>query len=188
LSDSAGNTFRGASPASPDRGRLRASALQLAYRCLTRRPHTERELEAKLHLRGVSDADIASILDHLTRQGYLDDAATAAQWARSWRIRKGWGPLRVRAELTRRGVHRRVTEPLLAELFPDEETEAAAMHIAVRLSRRPAFVRASASGGQGPVRRLAAQLARRGFPADLALRVAGRCCPGRDNDMIEHEE
>jgi regulatory protein len=165
--------------------RRRAFALQLAYRCLTRRPHTERELEARLHLRGVSDTDIASTLDHLKQRGYLDDAATAARWARSWRIQKGWGPLRVRAELIRRGVRLQVTEPLLAELFPDDDTEAAAMQIAVRLSRRPAFAKASAAGGRGPVRWLAAQLARRGFPDDLALRVADRCCPGRDEDKID---
>jgi len=157
----------------------------LAYRFLARRAHSEEELAAKLRRHGVSAAGIAATIDELKRQGYLDDAATAAQWACSWRGSKGWGPLRVRAELIRRGLDRRLAERVLAEAFPDDETEASAMRIAVRLAGRPAFAKASASGGQGPVRWLAAQLARRGFPDDLALRVASHCCLGGDNDMID---
>ncbi|HUJ79927.1 MAG TPA: regulatory protein RecX [Nitrospiria bacterium] len=184
-SGSAGNpAFRDASPDPGRPGRRCITALRLASRLLARRGHTEWELAARLRRRGVSDSDIADTLDLLKRQGYLDDAATAALWARSWRTHKGWGPIRVRAELIRRGVDRQVTDPLLAELFSDDETEAAALRVAARLVRRPAYARAGPR--QAPW--LAAHLARRGFPADLALRVAGRCCPGRDNDMIEPDE
>jgi regulatory protein len=182
----AGNASRGAPPASSEeRKGSRISPLQLAYRYLARRAYTERELEERLRHRGVPDNGIAVVLERLKRYGYLDDAATAAQWARSWRTYKGWGPMRVRAELGRRGLDRRLTEQVLVELFPDDETEAAAMQVAVRLISRPDFAKASASGGQGPVRWLAAHLARRGFPADLAFRVAGRCCRGGNDDMID---
>jgi len=153
----------------------------LAYRFLARRAYSEGELEARLRRHGVSGAEIAATLDGLKRQGYLDDAATAAQWARSWRIYKGWGPLRVRAELVRRGLDRRLAERVLAELFPDDETEAAAHRLAIRLISRPAFTRA----GRRRAQWLVAHLARRGFPADLARRVAARCCSGRDDDMID---
>jgi regulatory protein len=155
----------------------------LAYRLLARRAFSERELEERLRRRGVSDAEIAVTLDGLKRQGYLDDAATAAQWARSWRTYKGWGPMRVRAELVRRGLDRRLAEQVLAESFPDDETETAAMQVAVRLVSRPAFSRA----GRRQAQWLAAHLMRRGFPIGTARRVAGRCCPGREDDMIELE-
>jgi regulatory protein len=150
---------------------------------LARRAYSERELEACLRRRGVSPAETAETLDGLKRLGYLDDAATAAQWTRSWRAYKGWGPVRVRAELLRRGLERRLTERVLAESFPDDVTEAAAMQAAVRLTARPAFARA----GRRRALWLAAHLARRGFPPDLARRVAHRCCPHREEDMIDSE-
>jgi regulatory protein len=188
LSGSAANASRGASPASSAGGEgRRVPPLQLAYRYLARRAYGERELEARLRRRGVPDAELSPLLDDLKRQGYLNDAETAAQWTHSWRTVKGWGPLRVRAELARRGLDRQLIDRLLAELFSDEETETAAMRVAVKLAGRPAVARAS-SGGQGPVRRLAARLVCRGFPADLARRVAARCCSSRDNDMIGSEE
>ncbi|MBI3620898.1 MAG: regulatory protein RecX [Nitrospirae bacterium] len=161
----------------------RRSPRQLAYRLLARRAYSERELEARLRRRGVAAAEIAATLDGLKRLGYLDDAATAAQWARSWRTYKGWGPLRVRAELTRRGLDRRLTDRVVADSFPDDETEAAAMQAAVRLAARPAFARA----GRRRTLWLAAHLARRGFPPDLARRVAHRCCPKGEDDMMEPE-
>jgi regulatory protein len=156
----------------------------LAYRFLARRAHSEEELAARLRRHGVSGAGIAATIDELKRQGYLDDAATAAQWARSWRGSKGWGPLRVRAELIRRGLDRRLAERVLAEVCPDDETEASAMQIAVRLARRPAFA------GTGPrvALRLAAHLSRRGFPSDLARRVASHCCQAGDDVNIDHDD
>ena len=161
-----------------------ASPRQLAYRYLARRAYTEWELETRLRRRGVAADDVVATLEELKRLGYLNDAETAAQWARSWRLYKGWGPMRIRAELIRRGLDRPLTERLMAELFPHDETEAAAMQAAVRLAGRPAFSRASASGGQGPVRWLAAQLVRRGFPPGLAGRVASRCCSGHEEDVM----
>lgn len=184
LSGSAGNSSRDVPLASSaGRGGRRVSPRQLAYRFLARRAYSEGELEARLRRHGVSGAEIAATLDGLKRQGYLDDAATAAQWVCSWRIHKGWGPLRVRAELVRRGLDRRLAERVTGEYFPDDETEAAAHRLAVRLTGRPAFLRA----GRRRAQWLVAHLARWGFPADLARRVAGRCCQGGDNDMIDHD-
>ncbi len=191
LSGSAGNRSRAASPSAPPAGptgrrgspRL-SSPRQLAYRFLARRAYSERELEARLRRHGVSDAEIAITFDGLKRLGYLDDAATAAQWARSWRTYKGWGPVRVRAELARRGLDRKLAERILTECFPDDETETAALQAAVRLVSRPAFSRA----GRRQAQWLAAQLMRRGFPPGTARRVVGRYCSRRDeDDMIDSQ-
>jgi regulatory protein len=156
----------------------------LAFRLLARRAYSEGELAARLRRHGAPGAEIAAALEGLKRQGYLDDAVTAAEWARSWRVYKGWGPLRVRAELVRRGLDRRLAERATAECFPDDETEAAAHRLAVRLAGRAAFSRA----GRRKAQWLAAQVARRGFHADLARRVADRCCSGRDDDMIDADD
>lgn len=187
-SGSAGSRSRAASPSAPagSTGRhgspRRANPRQLAYRFLARRAYTERELEARLRRHGVSDAEIAVTFDGLKRLGYLDDAATAAQWARSWRTYKGWGPIRVRAELVRRGLDRKLAEQVLADSFPDDATEAAALQAAARLTGRPAFSRA----GRRQAQWLAAQLMRRGYSPGMVRRVVGRCCSRRDeDDMID---
>ena len=176
-------------PSSAQRGRettprlsppLPSSPRQLAYRYLARRAYSEWELATRLRRRGVAEAEIVATLDELKRQGYLNDAETAAQWARSWRLYKGWGPLRIRAELIRRGLDRELMERLMAELFPHDETETAAMQAAIRLTGRPAFSRAGRLKRQW----LAGHLVRRGFPPGLAGRVASRCCSGHEEDVM----
>jgi SOS response regulatory protein OraA/RecX len=149
---------------------------------LARRAHTEWELCERLRRRGLTAAEAAGAVRELNARGLIDDGATAARWAHSWRDRKGWGPLRIAAELGRRGIGRPLTQSLLGELFPDDRLALLADAAALRLVARPAFRRASASGGQGPVRWLAAQLRRRGFPSSAIRRAVRNRCPSAQED------
>ena len=114
----------------------------------------------------------ATVIDTLREQGYVNDRETAVQWLGSWRRHKGWGPVRIRVELLRRGISRSLIEELLREQYPDDEAEAAAMVVAQRLITRSAFRRA----GQQNARRLAAQLSRYGFAGSTVQRVVPRFC------------
>jgi regulatory protein len=138
---------------------------------LARRAYTERELLDRLARRGVAPADAAAAVGELRRRGLVDDGATAAMWARSWRDYKGWGPLRIRAELSRRGIGRPVADALLEELFGGDGAQSVAAREAARLIRRPAFRRA----GRHRARWLTAQLLRRGFPHAVVRRVVLSC-------------
>jgi len=74
-----------------------------AVRLLAGREHSRRELCRKLSGR-YSDTDlIASVLDDLQRRDLVSDERFAANYI-DQRIRKGYGPLRIRAELAERGV------------------------------------------------------------------------------------
>jgi regulatory protein len=82
---------------SPADIRVRALAL------LARREHSRLELARKLRQRGMAGADLEQVLDELAAERLLSDERFAEQYARS-RSERGYGPLRIRAELRERGI------------------------------------------------------------------------------------
>jgi len=99
---------------------------QTALNLLARREHSDRELERKLLGRGFSGQEVRSVIQELARQGSLSNARFAEQYVYS-RIDRGFGPLRIQAELRERGVDDGVSGPLMdtsAEIW-DERASAA---------------------------------------------------------------
>ncbi|WP_166260295.1 regulatory protein RecX [Marinobacter salicampi] len=77
----------------------RATALRL----LARREHSRLELTIKLRQRKLPDPVIAAVLDEFEDEGWLSDERFADVYGRQRRD-LGYGPLRIRSELQRRGV------------------------------------------------------------------------------------
>lgn len=73
-----------------------------ALRLLASREHTRLELRRKL-ARHHDEGQIGPVLDELERRRLLSDARFAENYV-SQRSRRGYGPLRLRAELTDKGV------------------------------------------------------------------------------------
>ena len=78
-------------------------AYATAVRLLARREHSRYELRKKLSQRGVSNHDIETVLDKLEVDGFQSDDRYAEICVRS-RVRKGHGPLKIRAYLQRHGI------------------------------------------------------------------------------------
>lgn len=76
---------------------------QAALRLLAGREHSRLELRGKLLSRGGDPEDAERLLDQLEAQGYLSDKRFLEQYVEV-RIRRGFGPLRIRAELQERGL------------------------------------------------------------------------------------
>ncbi len=72
-------------------------------RLLAAREHSRAELTRKLASRGFDDDLLARVLDELARQGLQSDERYVESYVNE-RIRKGFGPLRIEAELRERGV------------------------------------------------------------------------------------
>ena len=72
-------------------------------RLLASREHGRVELARKLVARGHDAAAVERVLDGLQRRRLLSDARFAEQYV-AMRMRRGFGPLRIRAELRERGV------------------------------------------------------------------------------------
>ncbi len=105
----------------PDKAR--ASALDSAFRILSRRDHTRKELAVKLRQKGFDPSAIDRALSRCRELGYLDDAKTAAIIA-GHLAESGYGPLRVRQTLGQKGIDDGTIEQALARCG-DEEAQVA---------------------------------------------------------------
>ncbi|MEM6986344.1 MAG: regulatory protein RecX [Pseudomonadota bacterium] len=79
------------------------SAYHRGLSLLVRREHSRVELHHKLSKRGYHYTEIEAALDCLEEEGYLSDARFAELFA-DQRVAKGFGPMRVKADLVARGI------------------------------------------------------------------------------------
>ena len=82
---------------------------------LATREHSRLELARKLAARGYGAADIDRVLAGLAAQGAVDEARLAETYTAE-RARKGFGPLRIRAELRDKGLSDAAIDPHLAAM------------------------------------------------------------------------
>ena len=130
---------------------------------------SRKELTDRLERRGATEEEAADTADWLEELGALDDAAYAAAVVRHY-SRMGYGTLRIRQELSRRGIHRDLWDDALAELPDSAETIVALLQSRLR-GRTP-----DAEEG----RKLAAMLSRRGFTWQEIRPVLSRFLDGED--------
>ena len=117
------------------------------------RPHSEKELRKKLADKGASPDDIETVTALCIDYGFVNDVEYAATLARHYAAR-GYGPGRVRAELSRHGVPRELWDDALLEM--PAGGGAIDRLLAARLRGRDASDRRERD-------KAAAMLARRGF-------------------------
>ena len=128
-----------------------ALARNQAMELLSRRPMSEKELIDKLIRKGEDEETAADCARWLRENGFLDDESYAAAVARHYAA-KGYGPGRVRAELSRRGVDRQLWDGTI-EAMP-ENSEKMDRFIAARLTDPE---------DREQVRKVSAALYRRGY-------------------------
>jgi regulatory protein len=129
---------------------------------LSRREHSRAELVQKLRQRGFEREAVTDVVERLASQGWVSDERFARELVRV-RAASGYGPLRILAELRRRGVPEEAAEAVL-------ETQAEDWAGRAEQARRKRFGTAAAND----FRELARQvrfLERRGFAADHIRRV-----------------
>lgn len=80
-----------------------ASPRRIAMDCLARREHSVEELRRKLATRDFTPDEIDATLARLEQEGLLSNERFAQAFVAA-RHRRGQGPLKVRAELSRRGL------------------------------------------------------------------------------------
>ncbi|NOR69417.1 MAG: regulatory protein RecX [Methylomarinum sp.] len=75
----------------------------ICLRLLTRREYSQLELLNRLDVKGFSHAESQIIIDDLAEQGWQSDLRFAESYAR-YRIKKGYGPIKIGYELQQRGI------------------------------------------------------------------------------------
>jgi regulatory protein len=137
-------------------------AKNAAYRYLTYRPRSTKELQDKLSEKKFDVAVINAVLADLTRLGYLDDAQFAAQWASSRLRLQGFGRRRIEQELKQKGIAQELIRTALGIAIPQEVERKAARKIAEqKLMKMTSFEH------EVRRRRLAGFLERKGFSYDI---------------------
>ncbi len=157
-----------ASQADPTKRHLEddvAEAMAYVRRSASAAPQSEGRLRGKLEQRGWPGVVIDQALERARRERLVDDAAMAAALVEERRA-KGHAPARIRRDLRARGFTDDVLEPLLASAEA-EDPEAAAFAVAQRKASGLSGVEAETA-----FRRVAAYVARRGYPDGLARKVA----------------
>lgn len=128
-------------------------------------PRTRAQLGEAMKRRGVPDHAATEVLDRFTEVGLIDDAAFAVAWVTSRQAGRGLAPRALKNELRQRGV----AEPLIAEAvaaIDPIDVQATAVDLVRRRARSSAGLPEAVR-----IRRLAALLARKGYPGDIALRA-----------------
>jgi len=143
----------------------RAACEAAAVRLLARREHARRELDAKLRRRGFNGSLVSDVLSDLEGRGLLSDARFAEEYVRA-RYNRGYGPVRIRAELRERGIDDATASRYLDDPELDWEAAASAAR-AKRFGALPA---------EGLERRRREQrfLNYRGFTTEQIRAVTGR--------------
>ena len=141
-------------------------AEEKAYRLLTRRGHSEKELAAKLRHAGFPESLIAGVIEKCRALGYLDDAAYARARARDLAVNRLLGNRRIFVDLREKGIPEELGRQAMAEARAEIGEEEALEALLRRRTRRN-------EGGLGDNRekaRLARSLLGKGFPRGLVFR------------------
>ena len=165
--DAAPPGTRAQEPARAERAQPNAAELarEICLRQLAVRPRTRTELAAALRRRGIPSEVAAEVLERYAEVGIVDDGAFASAWVSSRHHGKGLARRVLAGELRRKGVDSAVVDGALEELADETEAETARLLVARKLrgtrSDRP----------DAMFRRLVAMLARKGYPAGVAIQA-----------------
>lgn len=143
-------------------GETRDAVHDTAVRLLARRDHSRFELASKLTQRGFEAAEVEIEVERLSAAGLLDDGRFAELFVEQ-RMRRGDGPVKIRAALTERGVAGSLIDTAL-EPMAEEWPECARAVLHKRFGD-------SHAGDRREQARRVRFLQGRGFPAGLAMRV-----------------
>ncbi len=132
-------------------------------------------MRLSLSRRGYTPEAVAGVLDRLEAARYLNDQEFARDWVQARAARSGLGPLRLSRELRAKGIEERDIRAALGELLKE--------HTPLALAEAAARRKLMALQGVAPAvgeRRLAAYLTRRGFSAEIVLRLCRKFFPDTD--------
>jgi regulatory protein len=162
----------GAPPTDPELAR------EICLRLLAVRPRTRAELAKALARRQLSGEVIAEVLDRYDEVGIIDDVAFARAWVSSRHHGRGLGRRALANELRQRGVDAEVASEALDTLDADQEAATARALVDRKL-------RTATGTPEAIFRRLVGMLARKGYPAGVAIRAVKDALAARDADAAE---
>jgi len=132
--------------------------LQAAYRLLSYRPRSVKEMRDRLLKKGWSEEQVSPVITKLEDDGYLNDLDFARMFARDRVKTKYLGPAGLRSELFQIGIERELITQVMDEIYTEHPTE----EIIIALMRKRGIEPESEVDSKEK-RRLINQLKRKGF-------------------------
>ncbi|MDI6097531.1 regulatory protein RecX [Actinoplanes sp. NEAU-A12] len=156
-------------------------AREICLRQLAVRPRTRAELTKVLIRKEISEEVIAEVLDRYDEVGIIDDAAFARAWVSSRHQGRGLARRALANELRQRGVDAEVAGEALEAVDDESEAETARALVDRKL-------RTARGAPDAIFRRLVAMLARKGYPAGVAIGAVKDALAARDAEAAEFAE
>ena len=142
------------------------AAKQVLLRRLSNAPRTRKELAKDLKDKDISDEVATVALDRFEEVGLINDQALASNYVSSQHERKGLGKNALRQQLRAKGVSDDVALEAISQISDDQEFQAA---FALACKKIRSLQRDDA---KTQLRKIVGVLARKGYPSNLAFRVA----------------
>ncbi|HNQ17621.1 MAG TPA: regulatory protein RecX [Smithellaceae bacterium] len=152
-----------------------AAAQQKAYRLLSLRPRSEKELKKKLREKGFSPPVVEEVLEKLRELKYLDDESFARQWARNLAVNKLWGNKKIILSLREKGIEGDLIGEAVEKARQEISEEEAAEFL---VNKKKSVKKGPELSPQKEKQRIFQSLLRRGFPAGLILQKLGNIAQG----------
>ncbi|PRZ15486.1 regulatory protein [Laceyella sediminis] len=149
---------------------------QAVMRYLSYKPRTVYEVKQHLNEKGYEAALGEQAIKEMEAQGFLDDRQYAKSWVAERHRHKGYGTLRLRQELTKKGVASSHIDEALAEMDEEEQRQ-----LAMKIAERR-YLRICGEPWPTIERRLGQYLLRQGYPVSLVYEILREF---RDRDEAE---
>lgn len=112
--------------------RSKLTASEYAYRLLSFRERSEKELKSRMKKAGFDEDNVENALRKVKVSGYVDDERFAKNFAESKRS-KGFGKLRLRYALKEKGIEETIVRSVVDSMTDGEEIERARSLIARKM-------------------------------------------------------
>ena len=142
------------------------AAKQVLLRRLSHAPRTRKKLAKDLKDKDISDEVANVALDRFEEVGLINDQALASNYVSSQHERKGLGKNALRQQLRAKGVSDDVALEAISQISDDQEFQAA---FALACKKIRSLQKDDA---KTQLRKIVGVLARKGYPSNLAFRVA----------------
>ncbi|MCF7803402.1 MAG: RecX family transcriptional regulator [Candidatus Marinimicrobia bacterium] len=142
------------------------AAKEAAFNLLKYRQRSVGEMRSRLYKKDFDDAVVEEVVEHLLDKDYLNDEEFAETFAEDQLTRKNIGPIRLKAELSKKRIPDKIIEDTVASMYQKFNV--------VDLAREAAEKKMSSLRNvdyETAYRRLTSYLGRRGFPWDVINEV-----------------
>ncbi len=136
--------------------------LKIAFNYISYSDRFSKEVIQRLKKEGFSEEEVDSTMQRLRDLGLVDDERIAKEFIFS-KIRKGWGPERIKTELMRRGASYQIIENSMKEIFSDMDERELIMKAVEKFLKY--------KKGERVLERLKGFLFRKGFSYDKIIDV-----------------